>query len=445
VRRYPVAAGALLAGVLLLCAAIYLRAGIAGAFLAADDFQWLAGGQRVDWGHLVHASSRDHFYRPVIEAWFALTVAACGYETACYHMANVTVHLLNVALVFSLGLALFKDLRVAFLAALIFAIEPGSTQAVVWVSAVTGLLATMFCVASLLAQVLSWTTRTRAHRLTCDFCAVALFAAALFAHEAASTLPVVAWIMWRQFGPGGLSRRPVLLSGAILALGTFAVATWLANSRNYVFTQGHYAFGLHAVRHAFEYFVALYVGPGWWLAYAACAAALLVLLVMTPITRFGALWLLVTLLPYIWFTWGNASRYLYLPAIGFGFAVAGAVAAGCDYVTGYVTHNVGHNVTHNVTHIGGGHRASANTAFVLMALFVAIRFGRFNAAAIRGQVESMEHWRTYAWRLVAAEFPHPAGGSVRVVAVPDSGVDRVYIEPMVRWMNRDYRLTVVVE
>ena len=436
-RRNPVAAGALLAGVLLLSAAIYLRAGIAGAFLAADDFQWLAGGQRVDWGHLLHASSRDHFYRPVVEAWFALTVAACGYETACYHMANVTVHLLNVALVFSLGLALFKDLRVAFLAALIFAIEPGSTQAVVWVSAVTGLLATMFCLASLLAQVLSWTTRTRVRRLTCDFCAVALFAAALFAHEAASTLPVVAWIMWRQFGPGGLGRRPVLLLGAILALGTFAVATALANSRNYVFTQGHYAFGLHAVRHAFDYFVALYVGPGWWLAYAACAAALVVLLVMTPITRFGALWLLVTLLPYMWFTWGNASRYLYLPAIGFGWAVAGAVAAICDYVTG--------DVTRYIPRIGGGRRAAANTAFVLMALFVAIRFGRFNAAAIRGQVESMEHWRTYASRLVAAESPHPAEGSVRVVAAPDASVDRVYIEPMVRWMNRDYRLTVVVE
>ena len=252
------------------------------------------------------------------------------------------------------------------------------------------------------------------------------FAGALFAHEAAATLPVIAWLMWRQFGPGDWTRRPVLVSGFALVLFAFATTTVLANRGNYVFTGGNYSFGWHAVRHAFDYFVALYVGPGWWLAYAACAAGIAGLLVATPVTRFGALWLLGTLVPYVWFTWGNASRYLYLPSIGFGLAVAGLVVAFCD---GAVTRLRAPRIVGRVV-------------FVLVVAFVAVRFGRFCEAAAQGHVASMEHWRAFASKL-AADSPSPADDIVRLRAPTDALIQPMYVEPMLQWERQNYRLLVV--
>jgi hypothetical protein len=418
---------ALLAGVIILSATIYAKAGISDAFFAADDFQWLDGGHVFGWPHLLQVSSRAHFYRPLIEAWFALEVAACGNKTACYHLTNVAVHLLNVALVYSLGLALFRKPRVALLGALIFAIEPASTQAVVWVSAVTGLLATSFFVASLLLQVLSWKARTGRARLFFEVSAVLLFGTALLSHEAAITLPVVSWAMWRLWRPGDLNRRFVLLAGAVLTVGAFVTATLLANYRNYVFTEGHYSVGFHAVSHLFQYLVALYVGPGWWLAYLLCAVGIAALLVVSPITRFGTLWLLVTLLPYIWFTWGNSSRYLYLPSIGFGWAVAGALEALCDYLS----------ARHGVR------RPLGDVVFGVAAAFMIVRFAQFDSAAVRGQIREIDYWRTYASRVVANSSP-PAGGRLYAAAPVDDVVGRAYVEPMMRWMYHDYTLIVVI-
>ena len=89
----------------------------------------------------------------MIDAWFTISVAACGDATACYHVATLAIHLLNVAMVFLLALMLFGDQRVAFLATLLFALEPAYAQAVVWISAITGVLATTCYLASLLARL----------------------------------------------------------------------------------------------------------------------------------------------------------------------------------------------------------------------------------------------------------------------------------------------------
>jgi hypothetical protein len=360
------------------------------------------------------------------DAWFAASVAGCGGASACYHLAILAVHLLNVALAFLLALALSRDLRVAFLGTLLFALEPAYVQAVIWISAITGVLATAFYLTSLLVQVRSWTAETHRQRTLYELLAVVLFTGALFAHEAAATLPAIAWIMWRQFGPADWIRRPILIGGSALVLAAFAVTTVLANRRNYVFTGGHYAFGLHAIRHAFDYFVALYVGPGWWLAYTACAIGIALLLIATPVTRFGALWLLGTLVPYVWFTSGNVSRYLYLPSIGFGIAVAGAVVALCDVLINRL----------ELPRIVG------RVVFVLAVAFVAVRFGRFCGVAAQSQVANMEYWRTYASKL-AADAPMGAGDTVRVRAPSDEIVQPMYVEPMLQWVHQNYRLKVV--
>lgn len=412
-----------LISLLLFTIVLYSQAGLTAAYLAADDFQWLGGGRTFTLSRLFQIASRNHFYRPVAETWFAWTVTACGTGTGCYHAASLAVHLLNIGLMFWLSVSLVRDLRVAFLAGLLFAIQPAATQAVVWISAVTGLLATAFCLMSLLALARSWTAA--AHRTNYEIASVVLFALGLFSHEAAAMLPVLAWIIWREWGPPDLRQRLTLLRGGAAALGVFAFATVVANFRNYVFTDSHYAIGTHAIQHTFEYLVALYVGPGWWLPYLLWIVALAWLLVATPLTRLGALWMLVTMLPYVWFTWSNTSRYLYLPALGFGWAVAGAVVAACDAATRRFELRP----------------RFAQAAYVVVVIFVAIRFGRFDVASIRSRIDWMEDWHRYALVLAGIE---PVGGRVDVPMPKDGVVDPMYVEPMIHWIHQDFSLAVVI-
>lgn len=424
---YRVKVGAILAGLVVLSGAIYLVAGIGGAYFAADDFQWLASGHTFTWSRVWRQIAGDHFYRPVVDLWFAAAVTGCRDLAACYHVANLVVHVLNVALVFAIAWGLFDDLRVAALGALLFAFDPGYAQAVVWVSAITGVLMTFFYLASLGAQIRSWTTANETRRVAYECVAVMMFGCALFTHEAAITLPVMSWMMWRLYGGRDWTIRPILLGGSILGVGTFTVLTLLANHRNAVFSENQYGIGFHLVQHGLDYFAALYVGPRWWPAYLLSAAAVTALLV-TPRTSFGARWLLITLVPYLGFTAGNVSRYLYLPSIGFALAIAAALTVAYDHLA----------------HRYARHARFAAIGFLLAATFIVARFARFNYSSIRGEIEMLEPWRAYAARL-AREAPPATSGRVHLTPPPGGTVDAMYVGPMLQWVRQDYRLDVVVE
>jgi len=417
--------------------AVYLSAGVTHAYLAADDFQWLEGGFLFHWSRVFNQIAGDHFYRPVIDIWFGGATLACGPSPACYHLLNLGLHFVNVALVFSLALLLFDDLFIASLGALMFGIQPGYTQAVVWISAVTAVLMTTFYVMSLVFQAISW-RRTGTRRVVFELLAVAAFVAAIFSHEAAMTLPVVSWIMWWLFAPKRLDGRGVMAGGLAAVVALFAAMTVLANHRNAVFTESRYAVGTHMIRHALDYLVALSVGPGWWLSYSAAVLVVLLLLAATRATRFGAAWLVISMAPYLGFTAGNVSRYLYLPSIGFSLGIAAAVAAGGGWLS----------------RRDSSSRASQRMALagmLLAALFITVRYARFDVASVRSQVKYLEPWRTFANTLAANT--HPSAGTLHVALPPgaledkaaDVKIDEMYVDPMAKWVYQDYGLSVVID
>jgi len=131
--------------------------------------------------------------------------------------------------------------------------------------------------------------------------------------------------------------------------------------------------------------------------------------------------------PYLPFTAGNTSRYAYLPAIGFSWAVAAAIVAGLD-------------------RLRLSRRVPTGTAGLLYAaavLFVVIRFTPFATDSIRGHIRSFEEWRTTARAVAAAA--HSRDGTIHVVTPPSVAVERMYVEPMVRWELRDYTTSIKVE
>src|SRR5262245_26215269 len=110
------ARAAALVAVVLLGAWLYVGAGLTRAYLAEDDFYWLAIGDQLVAAPHVPLPTGDQFYRPVVHVWFGLLMSGCGFDTACYHWANLAVHLANVALVFLLVASLVEGLALPLLA-----------------------------------------------------------------------------------------------------------------------------------------------------------------------------------------------------------------------------------------------------------------------------------------------------------------------------------------
>jgi hypothetical protein len=106
-----------------------------------------------------------------------------------------------------------------------------------------------------------------------------------------------------------------------------ALDLWI-NSRNYLVSEGHYTIGFHIVTNALNYIDALYVGRRDWVNYAVIAVGVAVLLLRgSARVRFATCWMLLALAPFLAFNWGNTSRYLYQPAIGFSLLLAEGVTA----------------------------------------------------------------------------------------------------------------------
>jgi hypothetical protein len=413
-----------LTAIIVLTAALYVAAGLPGAYLAADDFQWLGGGHTFTWGRLLYVTGGDRFYRPAADLWFAATTTACGFELPCHHLLLLGVHVANVALVFLLGTWLSGSLRIASLATLLFALNPAYTQAVVWLSAITGVLCAFGYLGSLAAIAWSWHTADEGRRRRRELLAIALFGLAAFSHEAAITLPVVALVMCRLFGPAGEPPRWRLALGVGVVVAAFAAATMMANRRNALFTTSGYRLGLHSLDHALDYIASLYVGPSSPAAHVFIVVALIALIGISRTTRFGAVWLLITMLPYLPFTAGNTSRYAYLPAIGFSWAVSGAIVAG-------------------VERLRRAPRAPAwasAAAYAIACAFVVARFGPFAHASVRGHVKAFEEWRLKAETVAATARLHD--GAVQVADPSDPLIDSMYIEPIVQWQRRDYTTPV---
>jgi hypothetical protein len=295
---------------------------------------------------------------------------------------------------------------------------------------VTSLLAATFYLTSLLAQAASWTASAPGRRTTLEVAAAVSFALALYSHEAAATLPAVSWCMWQWFGPRPLHTRRTLMGGLAVALAVFATTTILANRRNYVFTEAQYQLGPHMAQHAIDYLVSLFVMPRWWVAYVIAATLVIAMLAAGRVTRFGAAWLLVTMLPYLGFKWDNVSRYFYIPSIGFSLAVAGAIIGIWTWALRRWPKP----------------RVAVHAVFGLITAFAVVRSAVFCGANARREIQVFEPWRTEAARLDQSAVSGTPG-TLTVTYAP-AGPDQDhsgYVEPMLRWIRRDPNVHVTVE
>ncbi len=90
------------------------------------------------------------YYRPLNSLSYMLDHYLWGVHPFWYHLENVLLHVLVVALFYLLLLEVFEDRRLAFFAAVLFAVYPVNAETVDFVSARNTLFCALFSLASLL-------------------------------------------------------------------------------------------------------------------------------------------------------------------------------------------------------------------------------------------------------------------------------------------------------
>jgi hypothetical protein len=383
--------GTIAAAIVVAVAVMYAPA--AGGYFFNDDFQWLESAYRFDVARFVHLDRYDHFYRPVIEAYFYLGYRVFGCDARGFHLLSIGVHLLVIGAVYLLSRSLTKSRAFAALAAVFFAVLPGFADAVAWVGAIADQLPALWYVLTIWLFLLF----LRGRGLWCYLLALVTYVLCLLTHETSATLPVMMvaleiTVLWEQrsWPPAGdLARRATRYIPFALVMVGYLAVEYIVNTRNYVVTDGHYRLGWHAVPNTLDYIVWLYVGKRNLLSHIGIVTVgLAMLTVGTPRVRFFVLWILVNIAPVAFFTWGNAGRYLYLPAVGFAMLLADAVLAGHALLERRVSRRV----------------ALAVTLAVVLGL--SARFGMFTFKSAARFAERTQPYRAYVEEIRAAN-PNP--------------------------------------
>ncbi len=136
---------------------------------------------------LAGIGAKSNYYRPVLFLTFmANYVIAQGISPLGYHLVNNSFHILNALLVFFLLERLFKRMRLAFIAALLFAIHPLQTEAVTYISGRGDPLSVFFILSSLWLFL----NYRQARKLLILLGSLVLFVLAILSREVATVFPL---------------------------------------------------------------------------------------------------------------------------------------------------------------------------------------------------------------------------------------------------------------
>ncbi|MRS01607.1 hypothetical protein EG832_00010 [bacterium] len=197
----------------------YLPALNAG-FLAMDDVSTMkvihSGSLSI---HSLFFSQGNDYYRPLTILSYLADFHLFGGNPAGYHLTNVLLHLANALLVYYLAAALLgRDQNSSFyplITALLFALHPINSEAVVWISARTDLLCCFFALICMALLIKRSTTMT-------PIVFMGLFLSCLFslaAKESSLFLPLLA--IFHLI----LARKKVPRKNAIAVCSALVIAT----------------------------------------------------------------------------------------------------------------------------------------------------------------------------------------------------------------------------
>jgi len=151
-----------------------------------------------------------NYYRPLMHISFMLSYYLFGLSPWGFHMVNIMLHAGVSVLVFLISSRLFQAANpsqspfsraLPFIAAVLFAVHPVHTEAVVWVGGVTDLSFALFFLLALYLYILS--TGSAVHQKILIVLSVTCFFLATLCKEPALTLPLILVAYDYAFGREG--------------------------------------------------------------------------------------------------------------------------------------------------------------------------------------------------------------------------------------------------
>lgn len=333
-------------------------------FVYDDDTQVLRNPYVLNFSHLKQiftttvwsfqggAQGVTNYYRPVMTFTYAACHALFGFSAAGFHLASLGINAAAVCMVFVVASRMFHNRIAAFLAAALFALHPIHTEAVDWIAAVTDLEASLFfllafwCFLNLeTAKGKRWVAWQAAMLVSC--------ALALLSKESAAVLPAVAVLYEHACREDrratSFSLKISRYGGLWLALAAYILArihflgafTPLAPSRNAAFNEialsalalaGHYVEKMFwpvrlCAAYVFPPNLAALL-PRILVGFAIITACVLLMVYLWKRERrvfFCCAWFFIALAPVLNIRWmpefAFAERYLYLPSVGFCWAM----------------------------------------------------------------------------------------------------------------------------
>jgi len=299
-----------------------------------------------------------NYYRPIMTIGFLLCYQVFGPLAYGFHLASLLLHAAVVTVLFLFAERLLRDRGAALGVAGLFAIHPIHVESVAWISAVTDLEVTFFCVLTFWC-FLKVGEQRGGRRLWMQAAMTLSFLLALLSKEQALTMAFLAVVYEHLYRAdraetawtekvGRYGALWLLLGGYILVrlrlLGSLAHAmgwhhlTLLETFLSAFALLGQYLFKLVWPANLWAFYV---FHPSTHLLQApvleGVSALVLCGMVFGALWRnarpasFGILWLLGTLAPVLNARWMGsyvlADRYFYLPSVGFCLVAGWAGAA----------------------------------------------------------------------------------------------------------------------
>jgi len=349
-----------LIGLLILLAVLCYGNSLFNGFVYDDAQQILQNPYVKSWHYLpqifsttvwsfVGAAGTTNYYRPLMTFTFLALWKIFKNIPFGFHLFNVTLNAAVVVLVFAAGSRLFRDRRVAWIAAALFAIHPIHTEVVDWIAAVPELEVTFFVLLTF------WLfTRLDKNLWKFQLATVVSFALAVLCKEPALMFAPLAIAFEHFVRPNNRGTSPtakvmryaplcgvaaaylllrVILFGKLAPVLQHPKLTWpqaiysgfalLAGYTKYLFWPAPLS-----AFHVFHPNISPLEMPVVLGIFVVLIAVTLILYLYkrAPSATFCILWMGITIAPVLNARWMAtnvfAERYLYLPSVGFCWLVA---------------------------------------------------------------------------------------------------------------------------
>lgn len=196
----------------LLTLAVFGPAAIQNGFVSLDDNYLIyenAAVKTITLPHIAHVFTTydPQLYIPLTFVSYQINAALFGMSAASFHIINLLLHCANVVLVLLIIRRLTGKLFVAGIAALLFAIHPLQTEAVMWAASRKDLLSGLFFLSSTLEYLRYQETWYRRHLIG----SIVLFALGLLSKVSIILLPAwllcIDWLQGRNTGRQALTEK----------------------------------------------------------------------------------------------------------------------------------------------------------------------------------------------------------------------------------------------